>query len=116
MKVKYLFLLLFVSIILTSCKKDYTNPENLSGTTWRYDFPASDVYHLFIFHSSNRVTERRVVGTSSQDFKYDYEVSDDAITFYYNGQDKVRTYGVIDGETITLEYTTNDVKWVLHLQ
>lgn len=98
-----------VILIDTGCKKeiDYTNPENLSGTIWKYDD-----YELFEFISTNRVIEI----DGDETFYRDYEVSGNAITFYYTGSEQARTHGVIEGEKMTVEYSTNGVRWVYYKQ
>lgn len=53
-KTVFLMAVVLSSVLLTSCEKDYTKPENLSGTVWKAYGMGVD-YVMLVFTSENKV-------------------------------------------------------------
>jgi hypothetical protein len=99
---KTIFLVLAcVSVLLTSCEKDYTKVDNLSGTTWKCSDIGDVEYALFVFTSTNSV-EFWVKSKGEPEYQngiFSYSVYTNRIHFIY--EDETVITGLIDKNTIT---------------
>lgn len=123
MKKLILSLFILTCIFLSSCSKDYTNPDDLNGTTWKFDGSnleqnTSLEYALLVF------TSRSVVEGWSKEFDQD-QVNDWIGTYNISGETIVVNYddnsisnnsfsGVISDETINC--TISNVSYLFELE
>ena len=112
---KLFFMILgFISITLstTSCTKDYSNPENLVGTTWRCD-SLYDVEYLDLRFVSISDVELWTTyfgdNTPEKDGTYTYAVSDNSISIVDDEGNEFLA-GEINGKD--LELYANGVKFI----
>lgn len=98
---KAIFLMLAcVSVLLTSCEKDYTKADNLAGTVWKYN-QLSGEYALLVFTSTNTV-EFWVKSTGEPEYlngEFSFSVYNNRIQCSYEGETYIT--GTIDKNTIT---------------
>jgi hypothetical protein len=116
MKKKLLFVLAFFAVTMQSCLKDkvdYTIPENLVGTTWKYIYyrDAKIDYNALVFTSTTTVELR------TKEFKVDerldhsatYSIEGKTITIVYDGGTRT---GTISKTSIGLDTPRGTVKFV----
>ncbi len=100
------FAILIATISFTSCKKDkdtdYTNPADLSGTTWKYvDNEGVEIeYALLKFTSATTVEgwTKESDEADQKDWTGTYSITNSTISITWNDGSFT---GIIDGETIT---------------
>ncbi len=106
-----LLAVVFATILTTSCSKDdnvdFTNPENISGTTWKCtsgtDWDEDHEYILMIFTSTTTVEgwSKEPNEEEELDWSGSFTISDDQISLSSNAVDIIIT-GIIDDENMTL--------------
>ena len=100
----------FATILTTSCSKDeiddFTNPESISGTTWKYisvtDMDEDLEYALLIFTSTTMVEgwTKFMDEVEQKDWTGSFTISNDQISISYD-EDESFT-GIIDGENMNI--------------
>jgi hypothetical protein len=109
------FIIALVAIITFSCTTDYTNPNNLKGTTWRRtSFPEgnNEVEYVDLKFITTTAVEgwtklKEESAVRKVDINVTYTVSKSTITFTQSYTDEGQTKtdyftGIIKGKTITI--------------
>lgn len=100
-----LLVLLTSSFLAGSCskdkEKDYSDPKNLAGTTWKYQDPGSAYYALMKFTGTSTVEVHGVEPDGTQDLEWagSFSIAGNTITFIMDDENYI---GLIDGERITI--------------
>jgi hypothetical protein len=109
------FIIALVAIITFSCTTDYTNPNNLKGTTWRRtsfpegnnDIEYSDMRFITTSFVEGWIKQKNESFLRKVDLRVTYSVSKSTITFTQssNDEDLITIFsatGTINGKTITI--------------
>jgi hypothetical protein len=100
----FLFYILPLLFIFTSCSKDYTNPTNLSGTTWKSDKNSYNEYEVLKF--TGKTTVELYFGDDNDKLELtsrgSYSLDEKNITIIWTYNLSETEFGVIDGKTLTI--------------
>ena len=106
---KKIFVVITISVItsllLTSCKKDSSNPNDLSGTVWVNKVAGTGMVETLTFTSATTFTDVLVSGTSNLSVSGTYTYIPPTVKMY-NTSGTVTQTGTISGNTFTSSSTS----------
>ena len=116
---KFIFLaILFIFPLTTSCSKDetvdYSDPENIAGTTWKCitypDISKEIEYLLLVFTTKTEVEfwSKEIEAAKHKEWTRSFSISNDTISII-SGEEYIQA--IIFKETISIELILNVLKF-----